>query len=247
MRFFNADLHIHSCLSPCAELDMTPKRIMRKAAELELDIVAIADHNSCENLEAAARAAEKTGISLVPAMEITSSEEVHVLALFDSLESVMRMQETIYEGMKDMEKETSGHKNKTGRPSPFDQVIVNEDDEVLGFNMRPLAGATGLGLSRLVSAIHDLGGVAIASHAGRDSFSVMSQLGFVPEDVFFDAFEMFGPLPFPLQGQLPGVRSSDAHSLEEIGGKRTKFLLENASFKEIVLALRSADGRKAVM
>ncbi len=244
-RFFTADLHIHSCLSPCAELDMTPMRIMRKAAESGLDIVAIADHNSCENLEAASRAAKKikTGVSLIFAMEITSAEEVHVLALFDTLEAAQRMQEDVYKGLP----KSGDEIEKFKKIPPFSQVIVNEEDEVLGFNRRfYLAGATGLKLSSLVPAIHGLGGVAIASHADRGSFSVTSQLGLIPADVDFDAFEVCGPIPFPLQGQTPGVRFSDAHRLEDIGGKRTMFLIEDASLEEIALALRSAGGRKAV-
>ncbi len=247
VRFFSADLHIHSCLSPCAELDMTPWRIMRKASEAGLDIVAIADHNSCENLEAAARAASKAGVSLVPAMEITSSEEVHVLALFETLEAALRMQESVYRELDSFYRGPQGREKGDRQPPPFGQVIVNEDDEVLGFSRRPLSGATGIRLSGLVAAIHSLGGVAIASHADRGSFSVTSQLGFIPADLEFDALEVCGQRqkPFSLQGQ-PGLRCSDAHRLEDIGGKRTGFLLKEASLKEIALALKAADGRKAV-
>ncbi len=249
-RFFTADLHIHSCLSPCAELDMTPWRIMRKAAEAGLDIVAIADHNSCENLDAAARAALKAGVSLVPAMEITSLEEVHVLALFDTLEAAFRMQENVYRELDNFHMGAEGG-NGTGQIPPFGQVIVNEDDEVLGFNRRILAGATGIRLSGLVAAIHSLGGMAIASHADRESFSVTSQLGFIPEGLGLDALEVCGQKQKnkntnTLLREAPGLRCSDAHRLEDIGRKTTRFLLEEASLKEIALALKAADGRKAV-
>ncbi len=251
-RFFTADLHIHSCLSPCAELEMTPGRIMRRAAESGLDIVAIADHNSCENLEAAAHAALKTGLSLVPAMEITSSEEVHVLALFNTLEAAFRMQETVYRELDSLHGPAMDGWFD-GKIPPFGQVMVNEDDEVLGFNRRILAGATGIGLSGLVAAIHGLGGVAIASHADRGSFSITSQLGFIPEGFFgFDALEVCGRSrpaggqPPSLLDGAPGLRCSDAHRLEDIGRKTTRFLLEEASLEEIAMAFKAADGRKAV-
>ncbi len=245
-RLFAADLHIHSCLSPCAELDMTPGRIMRRAAEAGLDIVAIADHNSCENLEAAARAAGEAGVFLVPAMEITSLEEVHVLALFDTLEAAFRMQEDVYRRLDGL----YGEGDRPNGIPPFRQVLVNEEDEVMGFNRRLLAGATDIRLSSLVAAVHSLGGVVIASHADRGSFSITSQLGFVPEGLDFDAFELCGEKekqkPFNHRGQAPGLRFSDAHRLEDIGRKRTSFLLEEASLREIALALKAARGRKAV-
>ncbi len=221
---------------------MTPVRIMRRAAEAGLDIVAIADHNSCENLEAAARAALRTGVFLVPAMEITSMEEVHVLALFDTLEAAFRMQEEVYSGLDGLYGgKPAGGSRAAGLP-PFGQVLVNEEDEVMGFCGRLLAGATGIRLSRLVEAIHGLGGVAVASHADRGSFSVTSQLGFIPEDLAFDAVELCGEG----ERQSRGLRFSDAHRLEDIGRKRTRFLIEEASLKEIALALKEADGRKAV-
>ncbi len=220
---------------------MTPKRIIRRALAEGLDIIAIADHNSCENLEAALGLARETGISLLPAMEIASAEEVHVLALFDDPQAAFGMQEKVYASLPaDLEND----------PAFWgEQVVVGEDDLVLGFNPRLLAGATGMPLEGLVSAIHDLGGLAIASHVDREAFSVISQLGFIPDGVRFDALEVSrGRVPSCVEASgLPAVRSSDAHRLESVGKQRTRFLLEGASFSEIALALKSEDGRKAVI
>ena len=87
MKRYFADLHIHSCLSPCADLDMTPLRIVRQAASVGLDIIAIADHNTAENVAAAEAVAREVGVCLLPAMEVTSAEEVHVLALFGTVDA----------------------------------------------------------------------------------------------------------------------------------------------------------------
>ena len=184
MRRFIGDLHIHTCLSPCGELDMTPKRIIDRALQRGLDIIAITDHNSAENVGVAMQVARAKGVTVLPAMEITSSEEVHVLALFESLEGVLQMQERVYENL-------PGGINDERHWGQ--QVVVNENDEVLGFNKRLLIGATGITLSALVNEIHAAGGLAIASHVDRPYFSVISQLGFIPEDVKFDALETTHP------------------------------------------------------
>ena len=218
---------------------MTPKRIIQRALAEGLDIIAIADHNSCENLETALALAGKMGITLLPAMEISSAEEVHVLALFETPGAAMGMQEKVYLSM------PADLKND---PDFWgDQVLVDAEDMVLGFNSRLLAGATGIPLNALVSAIHGFGGLAVASHVDRESFSVVSQLGFIPEGVRFDALEISGGgarMPAPLESSgLPGVRSSDAHRLDDVGRKKTRFWMEGASFSEIAMAFKSEGGR----
>ncbi len=218
---------------------MTPRRIIGRAKEKGLDIIAIADHNSAENLETAIAAAEKAGITVMPAMEITSSEEVHVLAYFGSLEKAARMQELVYgrlpQGAQNDEKLWG------------EQVVVNEADEVLGFNPRLLIGATTIPLSELVPEIHALGGLAVASHFDKGAFSVISQLGFVPEGIAFDAFEVFSGGAEALAMVPAGtalIRSSDAHRPEDIGARSTRFLIDGPEFPEIALAFRGGQGRK---
>lgn len=234
------DLHIHTCLSPCGELDMTPKRIIDRASDRGLDIIAIADHNSAENLSASMEVARRSNVTVtvLPAMEITSSEEVHVLAIFGTIEEAMKMQEIVYKGL-------TGGENDERLWGP--QVIVNEDDEVVGFNKRLLIGATLFPLKALVNEIHEAGGLAIASHVDRGHFSVISQLGFIPEDTGFDALEIIAPeragTIIGQCGGIPWVTFSDAHRLDDIGKRTTMFLLEEASFREIAMALGKIDGR----
>jgi PHP family Zn ribbon phosphoesterase len=236
LKRFVADLHIHTCLSPCAEVDMTPLRIVERALAKGLDMIAISDHNSAENIGVAVEVAAGRGMALLPAMEVTSSEEAHVLAIFGTAEQAGRMQELVYGSL------SGGPGGGWG-----EQVVVNARDEVLGFNDRALFGATGLGLGDLVREIHALGGLAVASHVDREAFSVIGQLGFIPEDVEFDALEVTRP---EKKGSLlsaymgvPRVCSSDAHRLDDVGRRTTSFYMEEATFEEVARALKGLDGR----
>ncbi|MEW6739085.1 MAG: PHP domain-containing protein [Nitrospirota bacterium] len=236
MKRFIADLHIHTCLSPCAELDMTPLRIIDAAVKKGLDVIAISDHNSAENAGIAMKIAQEKGIKVLPAMEVTSYEEAHVLAIFDSIEKVMGMQEIVYKNLPDgiNDERLSGY-----------QVVVNESDEVLGFNKRILFGATGLSLNALVDAIHSFGGIAVASHIDKEIFSVVSQLGFIPDDIAFDALEISyntkrqrAESVFGVYKSIPWITSSDAHHLNDIGRRTTSFFLEELFFEEIKKAFK---------
>jgi PHP family Zn ribbon phosphoesterase len=243
MRFFKADLHIHTCLSPCADLDMSPKAIAERSAKEKLDIIAICDHNSAENVGAAIRAGIQHGIRVLPGMEINSREEVHTLAIFETVEQAIAMQEIVYR-----------HVKGTNRPDVFgDQVIANEFDEVEGFNDRLLIAATAIGLWDIAREIHRLGGLCIASHVDRPSYSILSQLGFVPRDLELGALEISRhldkrsvPTKIPEAGNFPIVTFSDAHFLDDIGKTYTSFYLEEASVGEIRMALEGKSGRRVV-
>ncbi|MBF0329394.1 MAG: PHP domain-containing protein [Nitrospirae bacterium] len=236
MRAYRADLHIHTCLSPCAEIDITPKRIVDAALNKGLDIIAISDHNSAENTQVAVRIGIEKGLTVLPAMEITTSEEAHVLAIFGEVPDALAMQEVIYrtlpEGYHDEER--LGY-----------QLIVNENDEILEFCKRMFFGATGLPVKELVDKIHSFGGIAVASHIDREYFSVVSQLGFIPPDVVFDGLEISAATSrkkaeavFGDYASFPWITSSDSHSLDNIGRRYTSFSLETPSFEEFVKAFK---------
>lgn len=238
---FFADLHIHSCLSPCAELSMTPRGIVDKAASLGINILAICDHNTAENVAVTVDLAKRRGISVIAAMEITSSEEVHVLGFFRDVDTVLRMQEVVHEHLQPGENDEDAFGM---------QVIVNADDEVLGFNRRLLLGATGLSVNRIVEIIHDFGGIAVASHIDREGFGIIGQLGFISPDIRFDALEISCRTEleralklFDAYRHIPWVSFSDAHRIDEIGRRTSRFLMNHASFEELCLALRGMDRR----
>jgi hypothetical protein len=154
------DTHIHTCLSPCAELDMHPAAVVDAALRAGLDAVAVCDHNSAENASAVCRAGLSARLSVIPGMEITSAEEVHILGLLPDVEAALALQSKVYRSLPGRNDE-----NIFGI-----QVIANEFAEVLGFNDRRLAGATTLSLDQVVEAIHDVDGLAVASHVDREGF-----------------------------------------------------------------------------
>ena len=241
LRHFSADLHIHTCLSPCSDWEMSPKKIVAKSIEKQLDIIAICDHNSAENVQAAIRLGEKLGLCVLPGMEICSREEVHILGLFSSAEQALAMQEFVYAQLPgENQAELFGY-----------QVIVNEKDEVSGEVSRLLIGASRLSLLDIVVKIHKLGGLSIASHVDRPSFGIIGQLGFIPAGLSLDGLEVSYRVPLnEVRKKVPGVldfpciSSSDAHFPDDIGKVKTIFTLVAPTFKEIRLAFKGQGGRR---
>ncbi len=241
LREFRADLHIHTCLSPCASLKMSPATIVQEARRQNLDIIGICDHNTAENVPALAEAARESEVAVLPGMEVTSREEVHLLALFDRISPVLRMQEIIFD-----------HLEGENDPDTFGmQVVVNAEGEVLEFNPRLLIGATSLAIETLISHVHKLKGLVIAAHIDRESFSLPGQLGFIPPDMKLDALEISPEISIEsVRGkfppQFPLVCFSDAHFPEDIGKSSTIFRLETGSLQEVAMALRRQKGRDVV-
>jgi len=217
---------------------MSPLNIAAAAKRKDLDLLGICDHNSAENAAAVAEAAGRLGIRALAGLEVTSREEVHVLALFDEIESALSLQERVYASLPgENDDEVFGL-----------QVLANADDEVLGTMGRFLAGATELSLEEVIRAVHSLRGLAVASHVDREGFGIIGQLGFIPDDLPLDALEISRRLTFE-EGRRtfgtgwPLVTGSDAHTLEEIGLAVTTFRIESATVKEIGLALKGLGER----
>jgi predicted metal-dependent phosphoesterase TrpH len=236
MRKVKADLHVHTCLSPCADEQMQATAIVKQAGTMGLDMIAICDHNSAENVAAVVKAGLREGLSVIAGMEITSREEAHILGLFETESDLMRMQELVYENL-------SG---ENCEESFGPQTVVDEWDRVVGKNCRLLIGATTLSVERIVEAIHERGGLAVASHVDRERFSLVGQLGFIPKGLSLDAVEVSRPFPAGQGYGYPVVTSSDAHFLEDIGKSFTCFMLEELSLGEIRKALHAEAGRKIV-
>jgi len=240
MRLINADLHIHTCLSPCAELEMSPMGIVKGAIGKGIDMIAICDHNSAENTRAVIEAAEQTGLTVLPGMEVTSKEEVHILSIFSLPEDAARMQELVYNNLEGVNDESAFGM----------QVIVEADGTVTGCNDRLLIGATDMSLEHIVRAIHMHHGLAIAAHIDRPGFGILGQLGFIPNDLDLDALEISARISiedattsYSEYSAYPIVRSSDAHFLDAIGSGMTPLMVGAASFTEFQMALRGEQGR----
>ena len=241
---FKADLHIHTCLSPCSESTMSPRRIVEQAKLKGLDIIGICDHNSIENVVYVKKAGEKEGLAVIGGIEVTSKEEVHILAYFDEDEKMVELADLIYENL-------PGENDERLFGT---QIVANEDDEVMSLNSRLLIGATSLSIEYLVARIHALSGLAIASHIDREGFGIIGQLGYIPDNLELDGLEISprlslneAKIKFGQSCNLPFVTSSDAHNLEDIGKSYTCLSIAEANIKEIRKALYGEDGRKVVM
>lgn len=240
LKKIKADLHIHTCLSPCGDMDMMPAMIVEKARSKGLDVIGICDHNSSENVAAVKKAGEKYNLKVLGGMEVTSKEEVHILALFDENKNLSELQETVYENLDGKnDEEFFGY-----------QLIVDEQDEIIDLNKKLLIGATELTVERIVELIHSLNGLAIASHVDRERFSLIGQLGFVPEGLELDGLELSPrymsekkKLEFPMASGFPLVTFSDAHLPDDIGKTSTTFLLDDITVIELKRALKNKDGR----
>jgi len=237
---FVIDPHLHTCLSPCAVLDMHPAGLIDAALRAGLDAVAVCDHNSAENVAAVQRAGRTAGMAVIAGMEITSEEEAHILALLPSVEAALELQSKIYRSLP----------GRNDERSFGPQVIANEHAEVLGFDEHLLSGATTLSVDRVVAAIHDVQGLAVASHVDRERFGIIGQLGMIPQGLALDALEISSRTNFPdgraafaPKGEFPIVCSSDAHEPKEVGKAVTFLLLAEPTLDELRRAFAGKDGR----
>lgn len=244
LREFRADLHIHTSLSPCSDTwRMTPKGIVESAMDAGLDMIAVCDHHSMRNVSALQQAACDQGLVVLAGMEITSAEEVHTLGIFGNIDAAWALQEEIDQRLPgENVADVFGY-----------QVLMDENDAILGAEERFLAGTTVFSIGEVVKAIQQLGGLAVACHVDREAYGIIAQLGWVPEDLRFDGLEVSWRLTlaearqrFPEISAWPLVRSSDAHRPEDVGKAWTRLKMAEASFEELKLALRGENGREVI-
>jgi len=247
LKRFRADLHIHTALSPCGSAEMTPAAIVAAASARGLDMIAVCDHNTAGNVLAVQQAGEAAGggLAVIAGMELTSAEEVHVVGLFPDAAAAERAAAQVRSLLPQAD---PGYYSFFG-----EQPLLAADGCEVGSETAALALATPLDLTEAVGLIHGEGGLAVAAHVDRKSFSVFSQLGFFPDGAGFDGLEVSRWLPadsprladFAALG-LPLVSSSDSHYLEEIGAGSAVLYLAEPTFAELALALVGAGGRSVV-
>jgi len=244
-----ADLHIHTVLSPCASRAMRPAAIVREAVEKGLGAIGICDHNAAGNAAAVmeAAAAAEDGPLVIAGMEITTTEEVHLLGLFPTLAAAASAQAAVFAGLPPW--------RPFGRrpDAEPEQELVDAGGVVLAREMRMLAAASGFSLAEAVDLIHASGGLAVAAHVDRRSFSIQGQLGFMPPGLAFDGLEIsaagaaHGKAPAFAGHGVPLISSSDAHFLEDIGSGITALDVEAPVFEEIARALHGQGNRRCVI
>ncbi|MFP4016835.1 MAG: PHP domain-containing protein [Halanaerobiales bacterium] len=214
-KIYNCDFHIHSCLSPCADILMTPGNIIKKAIEVGLNVIAITDHNSAGNVEVSLELARDTDLVVIPGMEVASVEEIHLLCLFNTLEQVLAWQERVYQSLPERENDEDffGY-----------QLLTDNNDEYIAKEKRLLAAATDMSVNDIVVEVKNLGGVVIPSHIDRKYNSIISNLGFVPPELDFQVLEvsrngdiskLYEQYSFLKSYSL--IHNSDSHYLESIG------------------------------
>lgn len=222
MKKFYYDFHIHSCLSPCGDNESTPNNIAGMASLCELDIVALTDHNTCKNCPAFFCAAEKYGIIPIAGMELTTSEDIHVVCLFETLDDAMRFDSHI---------QTLRYLIKN-RPNFFgEQLILDGEDNVIGSEEYLLTNATSISIEDVYSHVSKFGGVCYPAHIDRSSNGLIAILGTVPQNSDFTFYELRDADNIDSYCEQYSLNksniivSSDAHNLESIRDKENYFLL----------------------
>lgn len=223
------DLHLHSALSPCGDDAMTPGNIAGMAALNGMEIIALSDHNTCRNTPAFLHFAEEAGLLAVPAMELTTSEEVHVLCLLPDLPSALAWSDYVYSCLPPI----------ANRPDIFGvQSFYDLDDRETGREERLLISATSIGVYEVVELLKDYGGLAIPAHVDKDSFSLLANLGVYDDDMGFHLVEVTRRASPDILPNVPRIINSDAHMLENMPDAHFSIEIESKTARAVIDALR---------
>jgi PHP family Zn ribbon phosphoesterase len=245
MEFFRADLHIHTVLSPCGDLEMSPGNIVTEAALKGLDIIGVTDHNTTLHCALIARLGAEKGIYVLQGAEVTTKEEVHCLAFFEDTDTLIKFQEFLDASLPEIKND----------PLMFGyQVQVDEDENLVYEESRLLTNAISRSIDETEAFIHSLNGLFIPAHINKTKNSIYSQLGFLPDNLRPDALEVSRTTtsePFkrihPETNGFTLIKNSDAHYLNDIGTIFTTFFINEPTFDEIRMALRFENGRKIII
>lgn len=226
------DLHIHSCLSPCADADMTPSNIVNMSILNGLDVIAITDHNSCKNCKALVEAGKNSNLLVIPGMEICTSEEIHVVCLFESVKDAEKFSEYVYSNMPLIQH----------RPDIFgSQTIMDSNDNKKGEEPYLLINATNISVNDILNITKSYNGTAFPAHIDRSSYSIISSLGSIPPESGFKTVEITNDFDIEKMVSLdPSIKnmsvltSSDSHYLESLVSKKHFLEIDTLSAKSII-------------
>ncbi len=224
---FKGDFHIHTCLSPCADITMVPGTVASALEKVGTEWVAITDHNSCGNVKVFEKVLNLRGIKVMPGIEVQTIEEVHVLVYLKSAKVAMDFSNEIREHLPDIEND----------PERFGyQLFVNKNDEFIGMENVMLSASTDLTINDLWHMVKRYNGLFVYAHVDR-MFGVVKQLGFIPDNPPFDAVEAIGNVNV----NSTILRSSDAHSLSQIEKAKMRVKADSRTFDEFRKALMRKD------
>ncbi len=241
MRRYRADLHIHSVLSPCGALEMSPSAIVERLQKLGVDWFAITDHNSMANCPAYAAIARKAGLHFTWGVEIQTMEEIHLLAYFDDADCAQEFDAQLYNSLMPINND----------PEYFgDQVIIDENENILRVESRALINSSTWDLESAAEQVSVFGGLSVPAHVDATVNSVLSQLGFLPPYPDFEILGITAGLDLeqyvrdhPDLEHKAFLRASDAHYLDDLRHGSCIISCQEPSAQELLLAARKADGR----
>lgn len=228
------DFHMHSCLSPCGDKDMTPQNIVNMAKIMGYDAIALTDHNTCGNCEAVVKIGKEVGITVIPGMELCTSEEVHLVCLFPDYQKANEFSDYVYSTLPPV-------KNK---PNIFgEQIKMDENDEIVGYEDKLLVTASGISCAKAVETVKSFSGICYPAHIDRSSFSILSNLGTIDESFGFTCAEIFDlskeaelKQKHPYLNSLKIISDSDAHYLENMRIPENCYMEVESNSVEAILA-----------
>jgi PHP family Zn ribbon phosphoesterase len=237
---YRADLHVHTVLSPCAEIEMLPPLIVEEAISRGIQIIAITDHNATANIAAVQQAARGTDLVVLPGVELQTQEEVHVLCLFDDLDQALELQKLIDQHLEAIPND----------PEHFGvQLIVDAAGDLIAQEERLLLTSVDVSFTEAFQWVSALGGLFIPAHVNRKAYGLIEVLGFVPFDTEVEALEISRhikpaevPVKFPQIKKYPLIQDGDVHRLEEFLGVNHLHIAA-ATIQEIRLAIQGREGR----
>lgn len=231
----NYDFHLHSCLSPCGDNDMTPYNLVNMAKIMGLDVIALTDHNTCLNCASAVKVGKEAGILVIPGMELCTDEEVHVVCLFPDVKNAEAFSEYVRERIPPVE----------NRPKIFgEQLIMDERDNIIGTENLLLTTAANVSIDKVPDLVREYSGVAFPAHIDRSSYSIISNLGMIDKTMGFVSAEITSKADknkylknYPDLQKMNILTSSDAHYLENIGSACGKIDVESLEIDKILSIL----------
>lgn len=244
MNTYYADLHIHTVLSPCGDLEMSPGNIVEKAAEKGLDIIAVTDHNHTGHARLTRELGARKGIWVVYGAEINTREEVHCLTFFDTDEQLSAFQLEIDRNFVKMPNDSSlfGY-----------QIIVDEQEQIVEEVSHSLYPGLNWSIGEAAGVVHDLGGLFVPAHVDRPMNGLYTQLGFFPDDLEADAVEISrhtsrkaAEKEHPELKQYVLIQNSDAHFIDDIGRAGNRYMMKSRKFSEFRMALKGEQGRSVM-
>lgn len=236
------DLHIHSGLSPCSSEDMSPNNILNMSLIKELDVIAVTDHNSIENSEVIDALAKSMDLLVIPGMEIQTQEDIHSIVLFETIEDL----KIFYEKMVPYQLKLPNNSAKFGR-----QCIYNHEDDIVGEVEHYLIVPFSINLEDMIEIVNEMDGLVFPAHVNRNSFSIINNIGFIPENLQVKNLEWYRTPDLDMNAykkrMFKAYRplfNSDAHELINISERENFLEVEEKSIKAIFKVLKSEVQRR---